>query len=59
MPESKIVMVRSFELVVKLIYSSSAADCTDSFPLWIINLLFSRASEQFDSSSRMKTSLSV
>jgi hypothetical protein len=59
-PESKIVIVRSLELVViEICKSSSTPGVTLAVPLYILNLCFSRASEQLLRSSLKKTSLSV
>ena len=57
-PESKIYIVRSLELVVILISRGSSLTAS-TYPLVILKRYFSSASEQLESNSRMKTSLSV
>jgi hypothetical protein len=58
MPESKIVSVLSFSLVVMLMNKPSCA-LYYAFPEISAYLCFSRASDEFDISSLRKTSLSV
>lgn len=59
-PESKIVIVLSFELVITEINKSSCTfPVTLYAPRYTSNLYFSKASEQLLRSSRKNTSLSV